>query len=89
MPDVLSGTNEPDQSDPELAIAITIPEEFVGFAMGELSSRSGVVTGMKIVSRTVVIYASLRASENHGLEQSIAETTRQRGKVVRGRGSAG
>ena len=88
MVDVMSGTGEPDQPDPDLAIHITIPEEFVGFAMGELSSRSGVVTRMKVVSGTAVIYASLRAFEYHGLEQSIAQTTRQRGKVTRGRGSA-
>jgi translation elongation factor EF-G len=88
MAHVLSGIHETDQPDPDLAIEVTIPEEFVGFAMGELSSRSGVVTEMKVVSGTAVIYASLRASEYRGLEQSIAQTTRQRGKVTRGQSLA-
>jgi len=84
MARVLSGVGEPSQPepDPEVAIRMTIPEEFGGISMGELNSRRGCVLGMDSQpGRVILIRASLPASEYMGLEDTIAEWTQNRGRV--------
>jgi translation elongation factor EF-G len=66
MPHVLSGVSDPGQPDgpqAEIAVYIIVPEEFLGVSMGELELRRGRVNGMDVESRSVLIRASLPASE--------------------------
>jgi translation elongation factor EF-G len=55
MAPVLSNISEPDQSNAELAIRMTVPEEFAGAVMGELQSRRGYTTAMDVQSGVVII----------------------------------
>jgi elongation factor G len=79
------GLGEPDEEapSPEVGISITVPEEFAGFAMGELNARKGRVTGMDVRGGIVTIGASLPASECDGLSEEVASATLGRGKVER------
>lgn len=84
MARILDGVSEPrppNEPDPEVAICITVPEEFAGLSMGELQFRRGGVTGMDAQSGVVLIRASLPASEYEGLENAIAAGTQHRGRV--------
>jgi translation elongation factor EF-G len=84
MPRVLSGVGEPgqpDESQPEIAVHLIVPEEFAGMSMGELHTRRGRVSGMDVKSGSVLIRAFLPASEYDGLEKAIDEGTQHRGRV--------
>jgi translation elongation factor EF-G len=84
MARVLTGSDdfaEPDELGSEFAIQIIVPEEFAGVSMSELQSRRGCITGMDIKSGSVLIRASLPASEYEGLEKAIDEGTQHRGRV--------
>jgi hypothetical protein len=58
MTRVLSGVNEPDEPnrpDPELVIRMTVPEEFAGWSMGELSAHRGWIKGIDVQHGIAVI----------------------------------
>ena len=78
---------EPDNPDdvamPEVFIRITVPEEFMGSSMGELNGRGGLVMTIDCESSSVVIRASLPASEYEALSIAISSATLRRGKVER------
>ena len=84
MPRVLSGVSEPgepDEPQSEIAVHVIVPEEFAGISMTELQSRRGRVNGMDVKSASVLIRATLPASEYDGLEKAIDEGTQHRGRV--------
>jgi elongation factor G len=83
MPPVLGPVGEPAEPPSELSIHIIVPEEFAGMSMAELNSRRGLITGVDAQTGTVLIRASLPASEYGGLEEAINEGTRHRGRVER------
>jgi len=81
MPRVLSGLGEPDEQHSELSIHIIVPEEFAGMSMAELNSRRGFITGMDVQTGSVLIRATLPASEYGGLEKAIGAGTQHRGRI--------
>jgi len=75
--------NPNGDSKPDLGIRITIPEEFVGFAIGQVNQHDGVVTGMEIAQEGwQVIQASLPRSQFDSLSHEIVSST-IKGKVER------
>jgi elongation factor G len=66
-----------------LGIRVTVPEEFVGASMGELSARRGYVTSIDVQSGDVSIRATLPASEYNALVEAIAAMTQRRGRIKR------
>ncbi|HEY1271260.1 MAG TPA: hypothetical protein VGF08_04725 [Terriglobales bacterium] len=67
----------------ESTVVITVPEQFAGFAMGELRSSSGVIVNLNANQGTVTIDASLPGSRLEELAKIIAAATGGQGKVVR------
>ncbi len=83
MPRVVGVLGESDEQPSELSIHIIVPVEFSGMSMAELNSRGGLITGMDVQTGSVLIRASLPASEYGGMEKAIGEGTWHRGKVER------
>jgi elongation factor G len=83
MAPVLSNISEPDQPNAELAIRMTVPEEFAGAVMGELQSKRGYTTEMDVQWGVVIIRGRMPASEFDGFRATIALATQQRGRVER------
>lgn len=67
----------------ELAILITVPEEFAGFAMGELQKADGVVVNLNADQGTVAIDANMPATKLDGLAKTIHRATGGKGTVKR------
>ena len=81
---VLSGLNEPDdpnRPNPEIAIRITVPQEFAGWSMGEIIARRGFITGINGENENAVIQGRLPTSEYRGLADVLAEATQDSGKI--------
>lgn len=83
MAPLLSNISEPDQPNAEVAICMTVPEEFAGAVMGELQSRRGYTAEMEVQSGVVVIRGRMPASEFDGFQATIALATQQGGRVER------
>jgi elongation factor G len=81
MPDVLTGFSDDQSHKPELAIRISVPEEFLGASIGEINSRRGYVRGIEVESGTYVILANLPIAEYGALAHELAFATRQRAKL--------
>jgi hypothetical protein len=84
MTRVLSGVNEPDEPnrpDPELVIRMTVPEEFAGWSMGELSAHRGWIKGIDVQHGIAVIRGSVPTTQYEGLADTIAAGTRRLGRI--------
>ena len=76
---VLSGLDESDDSngpDPEVAIRITVPQEFAGWSMGEITVRRGFITDMDAGGENAVIRGRLPKSKYAALADALAAGTR-------------
>ena len=65
----------------ESAILITVPEDFLSFAIGELTSRHGYVRGIEKRGELGIIDAFLPASQFNALSEVIMSATLKRGWV--------
>jgi translation elongation factor EF-G len=86
MPRVLSGVGDPDDSgrhDPELAICITVPEEFAGWSMAELNGRRGYITEIVAERGNALIRGVVPTSQYAVLGDVIAAGTRSLGRIER------
>ena len=75
---VLSGLDEPDDSnrpDPEVAIRITVPQEFAGSSMGEITVRRGFITNTDVVGENAVIRGRVPKSKYAALADAFAAGT--------------
>ena len=81
----LIGLDEPFEGkpSPEIAIRITVPEEFMGVAVGELYAREGFATGMDSRDGVAIIGAALLSSEFEAFSEAITYNTQGRGRVER------
>jgi elongation factor G len=79
------GLGEPSDEapSPEVTVRITVPEEFAGFAMGEVNSRGGRISGIDVREGTVIVQAVLPSSEYDRLNENLASATLGHGKTER------
>ena len=79
------GSDEPEGAVPsrEVAVRITVPEEFIGSAIRELEARQGYVTEMNALVGAMTIKAFVPGSEYDRLSQEIVSATLKRGTVER------
>lgn len=65
----------------EAIVLITVPEEFLGSSIKELTDRQGVVTSLEQREGNMVVRGSLRRSQLDSLIEAIQGNTLERGKV--------
>ncbi len=65
--------------EPIYEIKITVPEEFAGSVMGDISSRRGKPQGMESEGRLTVIKALVPLKEVHGYSTQLRSMTNGRG----------
>lgn len=90
MSPALSTPNDLDPpEDPSLdcPVSITVPEEFAGSVMGQISAHRGVIKQMNVMAGTILIQALIPERQFAELAREIKEWTRDRGKVDRDRES--
>ena len=62
-------------SDPELRIRVTVPEEFAGFALGQINRHLGLITYVDFQHGCAMIQASLATSKFKSLSHEIVSFT--------------
>lgn len=75
--------NDPDELRTELHISIKVPEEFAGFAIGEVTARRGQIIALQAEHGESTIRAMLPGSEYDRLAQAITAETLNRGRIKR------
>ena len=70
---------DPVLLEPIMRVDVTIPEEYMGDVMGDLSSRRGKIEGMESLSGTQVIRAFVPLSEMFGYSTTLRSRTQGRG----------
>ncbi len=68
--------------EPMMKVDVTIPEEYMGDVMGDLSSRRGQITGNEIRPNAVSISAFVPLSEMFGYATNLRSITQGRGTFV-------
>lgn len=68
--------------EPMMRVDVTIPEDYMGDVMGDLSSRRGQITGNEIRSNAVAISAFVPLSEMFGYATNLRSITQGRGTFV-------
>ena len=66
-----------------LKIKITVPQEYVGTAIGRINAFDGVVTSMELKEPLMLISASLPEFQFGHLVDDISRSTRGQGKTER------
>ncbi len=68
--------------EPMMKVDITVPEEYMGDVMGDISSRRGQITGNEIKMTAVAITAFVPLSEMFGYATNLRSITQGRGTFV-------
>ncbi len=68
--------------EPMMKVDVTIPEDYMGDVMGDLSSRRGQITGNEIRPNAVAISAFVPLSEMFGYATNLRSITQGRGTFV-------
>jgi len=70
---------EPTLLEPIMKVVVTVPEEYMGDVMGDLSARRGQITGMETRSGATQIFAFVPLSEMFGYATDLRSRTQGRG----------
>ncbi len=73
---------DPALLEPIMRVDITVPEEYMGDVMGDVSSRRGRIEGMEAVNGAQQIAAKVPLSEMFGYATSLRSRTQGRGTFV-------
>lgn len=68
--------------EPMMQVDVTVPEQYMGDVMGDLSSRRGQITGNEPLSSVVAISAYVPLSEMFGYATNLRSITQGRGTFV-------
>lgn len=71
--------SDPKLLEPIMKVEITIPEEYLGDVMGDVSSRRGRIEGMDDQSGAKIVHAYVPLAEMFGYSTSLRSTTQGRG----------
>ena len=70
---------DPVLLEPMMKVEVTVPEEYMGDVMGDLSSRRGKIEGMEALSGAQIIRAFVPLSEMFGYSTTLRSRTQGRG----------
>jgi len=73
---------DPVLLEPIMNVAVTVPEDYLGDVMGDISSRRGQITGMDSKDGASQIYASVPLSEMFGYATNLRSHTQGRGNFT-------
>ena len=73
------GKGNPVLLEPTMKVEVTIPEEYMGDVMGDISSRRGRIEGMELRSGAQVVNAYVPLSEMFGYATDLRSNTQGRG----------
>jgi len=68
--------------EPFMAVEVTVPEEYMGDVMGDISSRRGKVEGMEAAHGAQIIRAQVPLSEMFGYATDLRSKSQGRGNYV-------
>ena len=68
--------------EPIMKVSVTVPEEYLGDIMGDLSSRRGAIQGMEQISGAQRINALVPLSEMFGYATDMRSRTQGRGQYT-------
>ncbi|MFV0556589.1 MAG: elongation factor G [Lactovum sp.] len=68
--------------EPMMKVTITVPEEYMGDAIGHVNSRRGRVEGMESLGKTQIVNAFVPLAEMFGYETVIRSATQGRGTFM-------
>ena len=73
---------DPVLMEPIMKVVVTAPDEYMGFAIGDISSRRGQMEGSENINGAVQIRASVPLSEMFGYATDLRSGTQGRGQYV-------
>ena len=73
---------EPVLLEPVMKVEVTVPEEYMGDVIGDISSRRGKVEGTEMRSGLQVIRANVPLSEMFGYATDLRSKTQGRGNYI-------
>jgi elongation factor G len=68
--------------EPIMKVTITVPDEYMGDAIGHVNSRRGTVEGMEALGKTQIVHAMVPLSEMFGYATVIRSATQGRGTFM-------
>ncbi|MDR0298742.1 MAG: elongation factor G [Streptococcaceae bacterium] len=68
--------------EPIMKVTITVPDEYMGDAIGHVNSRRGMVEGMEALGKTQIVHAMVPLSEMFGYATVIRSATQGRGTFM-------
>ncbi len=73
---------DPVLMEPIMKVVVTVPDEYMGFVVGDIASRRGQMEGSENISGAVQIRASVPLSEMFGYATDLRSGTQGRGQYV-------
>ena len=73
---------DPVLTEPIMKVNVTVPDEYMGFVIGDISSRRGQMEGSENINGAVQIRASVPLSEMFGYATDLRSGTQGRGQYV-------
>ena len=73
---------DPVLMEPIMKVDVTLPEEYLGDVMGNISSRRGNLMGMEIVNGTQEIHSEIPLAEMFGYATDLRSRTQGRGNYT-------
>ena len=73
---------DPVLMEPIMKVVVTVPDEYMGFVIGDISSRRGQMEGSENINGAVQIRASVPLSEMFGYATDLRSGTQGRGQYV-------
>ncbi len=73
---------DPVLMEPIMKVVVTAPDEYMGFVIGDISSRRGQMEGSENINGAVQIRASVPLSEMFGYATDLRSGTQGRGQYV-------
>ena len=72
---VIADQPDPPEPAPKIPIRVTVPEEFMGMALGEINACGGYIIGTELTRGRHVIDATLPENQLEGLSSALLSAT--------------
>ena len=73
---------DPVLTEPIMRVNVTVPDEYMGFVIGDISSRRGQMEGSENINGAVQVRANVPLSEMFGYATDLRSGTQGRGQYV-------